>query len=145
MRELCVLFASDDCHALTAKHKAIVLPLQQHQDVFQQNDMQLNQLGATQAPRQRTFIQHLILRQVQLLHIHISQYGSGTGCNMLAMNIHSTSFTHYDILYTDITTAESFKSFAHSCFFSFAEEITLFAFLTAITGFINIVIAEWCP
>jgi len=67
VRILRVLFAGDDRHALTAKHEAVVLALQQHQDVLQQNDVQLYLLRATQTPRQRTLVQHRMLSQIQLL------------------------------------------------------------------------------
>jgi len=67
VRKLGVFFAGDDCHALAAKNEPLVLPLQQHQDVLQQNYMQVDLLRATDAPRQWTFIEHLMLSQVQRL------------------------------------------------------------------------------
>jgi len=70
VRELCVFFACNNCHALAAKHKPFILLLQQHEDVFEQNHVQVNLLRATDTPRQWTFIQHLMLRQVKTLQMY---------------------------------------------------------------------------
>ena len=51
----------------TLEHVLLVLTLQQHQDVLEQHHVQLNLLGAPDAPRQLPVVHHGVLGQVQVL------------------------------------------------------------------------------
>ena len=76
---------SDNRCALTAKHKTLVLSLQQHQNVLEQNNVQVDLLRTINTPRQWTLVQHLVLRHVQLLQTHcIIHYAS---CRLVRSNV----------------------------------------------------------
>lgn len=52
---------------LALEHKALIGTLQQHQDVLQQQHLQLDESVRTQPPHQRAVVDQFVLRQVQLL------------------------------------------------------------------------------
>lgn len=52
---------------LALEHQAIVHALQQHQDVLQQQHLQLDQTMGAQSPHQEAVVDQLVSRQVQLL------------------------------------------------------------------------------
>jgi hypothetical protein len=73
VRVLGVVFAGDDCRILAAKNEALVLSLQQKQNLVEQNDVQIDLLGSTDAPRQRSFVQHPVLGQIELLLVRVQK------------------------------------------------------------------------
>ena len=52
---------------LALEHQAVVHTLQQHQDVFQQQHLQLDEAMAAQSPHQGAIVDQLVGRQVQFL------------------------------------------------------------------------------
>jgi len=54
---------------LEAQHKPLVLPLQKHNGIFQQHDVNFNLFCTRQTPRQRPFIQQPMMCEVQVLQI----------------------------------------------------------------------------
>jgi len=73
VRELGVVFAGNDRRVLASQHQPLVLPLKQQQNVVEQYDVQIDLLGATDAPGQRTFVQHPVLGDVEVLHAAVDR------------------------------------------------------------------------
>jgi hypothetical protein len=67
--ELRVILAGNDCRVLAAQDESLVLALEQQKYFVEQHDVQIDLLGPTDAPRQRSFVQHPVLGQIELLSV----------------------------------------------------------------------------